>query len=154
MEQEGQLSLPIPELTLLPPSTNPVVVKYKPRNARAPKQAIQQSLPLFGASAKLHSIAIEKGYPTLSEQTLLTESIEHWDSNQNKIINLPVALVELLKKANASQEEWENAISLFQVAGADAALKYIEGLPTLRLLQQQKATKINNVFAHKDNCNN
>jgi hypothetical protein len=64
--QEGQLSLPISELALLPPCTNPVVVKYKPRNTKALRQAIQQSLPLFDASAKLHFIATEKGYPTLS----------------------------------------------------------------------------------------
>lgn len=148
VEQEGQLSLPISELALLPPCTNPAVVKYKPRNTKALRQAIQQSLPLFDASAKLHSIAIQKGYPTLSEQTLLTGTIEHWDSNQNKIINLPVAIVELLKEANASLEEQENAIALFQVAGADAALKYIEGLTTLRLLQQPTKGNRNQECVH------
>ena len=59
-------------------------------------------------------------------QTLLAATIQHWDSNQNKTINLPVAIVELIKEANASLEEWDRAIALFQVAGADAALKYIE----------------------------
>ena len=84
----------------------------------------------------------------MSEQTLLAGTIEYWNSNQNKIINLPVAIVELLKEANASLEEQENASALFQVAGADAALKYIEGLTTLRLLQQPTKGNRNQECVH------
>jgi hypothetical protein len=131
---DGQLSLPISQLTEFPLPQNPVVVKHKKRQPRKPKPiSIQHRLPLDGIEARLLSIHLNKGHQLQSSQTLMAEKVSYWSLEQRRQINLPQAIIDLLTDAKSSHEEWENALLLYQVAGPSAVLAFIEGLPIFRI---------------------
>jgi hypothetical protein len=65
----------------------------------------------------------------------LSTPIQHQKATQldtGKQIKLPAAIVSILKDKKASFQEWENAISLYQVAGSTGLLTYLEGLDSIR----------------------
>lgn len=131
---DGQLSLPIPQLTEFPLPQNPVVVKHKKRQPRKPKPiSIQHRLPLDGIEARLLSIHLNKGHQLQSSQTLMAEKVSYWSLEQRRQINLPQAIIDLLTDAKSTHEEWENAVLLYQVAGLSGVLAFIEGLPIFRI---------------------
>ncbi|MBR8839142.1 MAG: hypothetical protein DSM106950_35370 [Stigonema ocellatum SAG 48.90 = DSM 106950] len=129
----GQLSLYIPQLYVTHTPTNPVVVKPKRRvKTKKQKKFVQHTLPLEGITAELHHINIRYGGIPKSEQELLSETTPHLDLDSNKEVKLPSAIVQILQEKKASFDEWESAISLYQVGGLSCVLHYLEGLDSIR----------------------
>ncbi len=124
----GQLSLELSQCYEIPMPNNPIIVKPKREvKARREKKIVQHKLPLMGVAAKLHQINIRNGGIPKSEQELLLEITTHYDLD-NKEIKLPSAIVQILQDKKASLDEWESAISLYQVGGASCVLKYLESV--------------------------
>lgn len=133
--QNLQMGLPFGELLVFPLPKFPIY--YRDKSTSTPKKAkaarfIQLSLPLFGVAAQLHKINHAKGNPVLSEQELLSESVAHYDLERGEVIKLPNAIVEILKDKQASLNEWDSAIALYQVAGPQGVLSYLEGIDYFR----------------------
>lgn len=130
----GQLSLEISQLLNIKLPQEPVKIKTK-RRLSTPiqrRKATQLKLPLFNVAAQLHQINTSKSLEVINEQELLLETVVHHDLDTGKQIKLPAAIVSILKDKKASLQEWENAISLYQVAGSTALLTYLEGLDSIR----------------------
>ncbi|NMF65947.1 hypothetical protein DP113_33890 (plasmid) [Brasilonema octagenarum UFV-E1] len=157
-----QLSLELPQAYLIPTPQNPVVVKTKEvkqkRSYRGKVTHVtQQTLPLSGITAQLNEINLKSSGVPLSEQELLLETTPHFDLDTGKEIKLPTAIIKILNEKKASFQEWESAISLYQVAGASAILQYLNELdnwrnyhgnqsvkhPTIRVRKQTENEKVN-----------
>ncbi|MDV2994872.1 MAG: hypothetical protein N4J56_004526 [Chroococcidiopsis sp. SAG 2025] len=130
----GQTHLNLHQLLNIRPPQNPVKFKLKKRSNVQPRQRrlTQLRLPLFGVAAQLHQIQLAKNSQVMSQEELLLETVAHRDLSTSQEIQLPAALVEILKNKKASLKEWENAIGLYQVAGASGLLAYLEGLDSFR----------------------
>ncbi|RUS92897.1 hypothetical protein DSM106972_097920 [Dulcicalothrix desertica PCC 7102] len=130
----GQLSLEISQLLNIEIPQEPVKIKSKRRLSTPTKRQkpTQLKLPLFNVAAQLHQINTSKGFEVTSEQELLLETVVHHDLDTGNQIQLPAAVVSILKNKKASLQEWENAISLYQVAGSTALMTYLEGLDSIR----------------------
>jgi len=134
-----QMVLPLGQLLELP-LPKPTHIRQhlyktrKNRTASLPNLArpIQQTLPLTETEAKLQSIRIQKGYQPESSESLIAEKVSHWSLEQRREIMLPETLIDLLKAANATFDEWNNCIDLYQVVGLPGCLNYIQGLEYLR----------------------
>lgn len=136
---EKQMALPLRQMLELPAPKAAKIRQHlyktrKNRTAAKPKKAssIQQTLPLTGYLAELHSIRTQKGHQPESSESLMAERVSHWSLEQRREVVLPEALVELLKAANATSDEWNNCIDLYGVIGLPGCLNYIQGLEYLR----------------------
>lgn len=132
---EGQLSLTIPAAVLAVQSpVNPVIVTWKPKQKARPKQGVQLTLPIVGLEAELFRLRQEKRphLPPVSSQELLSEKVATWDSRENREVELPQVVIDLLLAQSASEREWQSAIDLYQIIGLGGVMEYIEGLPSLR----------------------
>ncbi|KYC34681.1 hypothetical protein WA1_50690 [Scytonema hofmannii PCC 7110] len=119
----GQLSLYIPQCYAVRTPTNPIVVKLKREiKTKKLKKFVQHTLPLEGISAELHQINIRHGGIPKSKQELLAETTSYLDVNTNKEVVLPSAIVQILQEKQASLDEWESAISLYQVGSPSCVL--------------------------------
>lgn len=49
-------------------------------------------------------------------------------------------VVDLLLAQAATDDEWHNAIDLYQIVGLSAVMKYIDGLPSVRQYFQTAGT--------------
>lgn len=135
IELEGQLSLPIPAAVLaVPEPVNPVVVTRIPKQKAKPKQGVQLSLPVVGLVAELFALRQSKRphLPPVSSQEILGEKVATWDYRENRELDLPQVVMDLLLAQGATQSEWHNAIDLYQIVGLSAVMKYIDGLPSVR----------------------
>ncbi|MEI2578017.1 hypothetical protein [Scytonema sp. PRP1] len=129
----GQLSLYIPQCYAVHTPTNPVVVKPKRKvKTKKQKKFVQHTLPLQGITAELNQINIRYGELPKSEQELLSETTPHLNLDTNKEVKLPSAIVQILQEKKASLDEWESAISLYQVGGPSCVLHYLEGKDSIR----------------------
>ncbi|MBW4622376.1 MAG: hypothetical protein KME17_23850 [Cyanosarcina radialis HA8281-LM2] len=130
----GQLSLPLPQLLSTIAPDNPVKIPTGVRRKSIASSATQSQLklPLFGVASQLHQIHLRQGKPTVSEQELLSETVAHRDLDTGKDIKLPTAIALILADKQASLDEWQSAIALYQVAGATGVVMYLEGLEDLR----------------------
>lgn len=130
----GQTHLNLHQLLNIHLPQNPVKFKLKKRSVAQPRERrlTQLSLPLFGVAAQLHQIQLAKNTQVMSQEELLRETVTHRDLSTSQEIQLPSALVEILKDKKASLKEWESAIGLYQVAGASGLLAYLEGLDSFR----------------------
>jgi hypothetical protein len=156
-----QLSLELPQAYLIPTPQNPVVVKSKvvkqKRSYRKVTRVTQQTLPLSGITAQLNEINLKSSGVPLSEQELLLETTPYFDLDTGKEIKIPIAIIKILNDKKASFQEWESAISLYQVAGASAILQYLNELdnwrnyrgnqpdehPTTKVIKQSENKKVN-----------
>lgn len=134
LDKQGQFSLELPQLLNLKLPQNPVKLRAKrplPNSVKHSK-SLQLKLPISGIAFQLHQINLTKGGQITSEQELLLETVVYRNLDTGKEIHLPAAIIEILKNKQASPNEWENAIDLYQVAGAKGILAYLEGLDNLR----------------------
>jgi hypothetical protein len=138
----GQLSLHIPQCYAVPTPTNPVVVRSKRKvKTKKQKKFVQHTLPIVGIAAELHQINIRHGGVLKSEQQLLSETALHLDLDTNKEVKLPSAIIQILQEKKASLDEWESAISLYQVGGGSCVLSYLEGLDSIRQFKKVQSLK-------------
>ncbi len=138
----GQLSLYIPQCYAVHTPTNPVVVEPKRKvKTKKQKKFVQHTLPLQGITAELHQINIRHGGIPKSEQELLSETTLYLDLDTNKEVKLPSAIIQILQEKKASLDEWESAISLYQVGGASCVLSYLEGLDLIRKFKKVQFVK-------------
>ena len=130
----GQTHLNLHQFLNIRPPQNPVKFKFKKRSSARSRQRrlTQLRLPLFGVAAQLHQINLAKNSQVISQEELFLETVAHLDLVTGKEIKLPAAIVELLKDKKADLNEWESAISLYQVAGPSGLLAYLEGLDSFR----------------------
>lgn len=131
--QTGQLVLPIKQALAIPKPTNPVVVIWKPKQTRE-KKNIQLSMPVFGTEAELfqHRLKYRPHLPPTSSQEILAEKITTWSMRDKREVELPQAVVDVLRTMGANDEEWQSAMDLFEVAGMSCAMDYAQALPSLR----------------------
>lgn len=129
----GQLVLPIQQALAIPQPTNPVIVTWKPKQARE-KKNVQLSIPVFGVEAELfqHRLKYRPHLPPISSQEILAEKISTWSIRDKREVELPQAVVDVLRTMGANDEEWQSAMDLFEVAGIPCAMEYAQGLPTFR----------------------
>ncbi len=55
-----------------------------------------------------------------------------WDWRNNTEVELPQVVIDLLLAQRANDQEWQNAIDLYQFVGLSSVMNYIDGLPSLR----------------------
>ena len=135
LQIEGQLSLPISAAVLtVPKAVNPVVVTWKPKQKLKPKQGVQLTLPVVGLEAELFGLRQQKRshLPPVSSQELLSEKVPTWDRRENREVELPQVVIDLLLAGGANDQEWHSAIDLYQIIGLGGVMRYIEGLPSVR----------------------
>lgn len=135
LQLEGQLSLPIPAAVLtVPKAVNPVVVTWKPKQKAKPKQGVQLSLPVVGLKAELFGLRQSKRPHLLpaSSQEILGEKVLTWDCRENKEVELPQVVIDLLLAQGANDHEWHSAIDLYQIIGLGGVMRYVKGLPSVR----------------------
>ena len=70
--------------------------------------------------------------PPVSSQELLAEKTATWDYSDNREVELPQVVIDLLLAHAANDEEWQNAIDLYPIVRLTSVMKYIDGLPSLR----------------------
>jgi hypothetical protein len=133
----GQLSLPFnlrsQEAPTLRIKAAKVSLHHPPKNTgcKLPQPKLQQqTLPLWGAVAQLHAIALRNG-----EKHQSTESLLFSELNGRK--HLPKPLLVLLEDMQATETEKEDALRMYQVCGADGALNFVQGLPHLRAMHRK-----------------
>lgn len=129
----GQLVLPIQQALAIPKPTNPVIVTWKPKKERE-KKDIQLSMPVFGVEAEVFKYRL-KYRPHLtptSSQEILAEKITTWSMRDSREVELPQAIADVLRFMYASDEEWQFAIDLVEVAGMPCAMEYAQALPSFR----------------------
>lgn len=112
-----QLTLPFPQSSILPPPPSKIERKHLyPRDKSKPTQERQkifqqQSLPLFGAVAKLQAYATRRGeFPQSSEALLEGKGIYY--SLDGKKIPIPEAILKLIAEYNCSAVEAEAIVNL------------------------------------------
>lgn len=135
LEPCGQLSLPIPVAVLaVAEPINPVVVTWKPKQKLKQKQGVQLTLPVVGLEAKLLGLRQSKHphLPPVSSQELLGEKVATWDCRENREIELPQVVIDLLLAGGVNDHEWHSAIDLYQIIGLSGVMQYIDGLPSVR----------------------
>ena len=132
--KEGQLSLPLSTVLDIPPPVNPVVVNWKPKGKARAKDGVQLSLPITGLEAKLFSLRQQARphLPPVSSTELLGEKVLTWNARDQKEVELPQVIIDLLLAQSASEDEWESAIDLFGVIGLSSTINYVESLPVFR----------------------
>lgn len=129
----GQLVLPIEQALAIPKPTNPVIVAWKPKKGRE-KKDIQLSMPVFGVEAELfqYRLKYHPHLPPTSSQEILAEKITTWSMRDRQKVELPQAIADVLRAMGANDEEWQDAIDLFGVAGMPCAMEYAQALPSFR----------------------
>lgn len=135
LQLEGQLALPISAAVLtVPKAVNPVVVTWKPKQKLKPKQGVQLTLPVVGLEAELFRLRQSKRphLPPVSSQELLSEKVATWDCRENREIELPQVVIDLLLAQGANDKEWHSALDLYQIIGLGGVMRYMEGLPSVR----------------------
>lgn len=135
LQLEGQLSVLISAAVLaVPEPVNPVVVTWKPKQKLKPKQGIELSLPVVGLEAQLFRLRQEKrpDLPPVSSQEILGEKVSTWDCRENKEVELPQVVIDLLLDLGANESEWHSAIDLYEIIGLGGVMQYINGLPFVR----------------------
>lgn len=70
----------------------------------------------------------------------MSETISYLDLKTNKEIKIPSAIAQILQEKKASLDEWESAISLYQVSGSSCVLQYLAGLDDIRKLNRIQQT--------------
>ncbi|NJO94104.1 MAG: hypothetical protein HC820_06620, partial [Hydrococcus sp. RM1_1_31] len=91
----------------------------------------QQTLPLFGAAAKLQAYAYRRGEPTQSTQTLLEGKGVYYSLDGEKI-PVPEAILKLLAQYECSAVEAERIVQLYGVLQPKDLLTIIEQIPLMR----------------------
>ena len=132
--KEGQLCLSLSTVLDIPPPVNPVVVNWKPKGKARAKDGVQLSLPITGLEAKLFSLRQQARphLPPVSSTELLGEKVLTWNARDQKEVELPQVIIDLLLAQSASEDEWESAIALFGVIGLAATINFVEALPVFR----------------------
>lgn len=132
-----QLTLPIPQVQVLPPPPPTIERKHlypkdksKLRQKKL-KTSQQQTLPLFGAAAKLQSYATRRGEPTQSAESLLEGKGIYYSLDGEKI-SVPEAILKLLAEYECSVVEAEAIVNLAGVLNPKDLLKIIEQIPLMR----------------------
>lgn len=132
-----QLSLPIPQSSILPPPPPTIERKYLyPKDKSLPrrehqKKFQQQSLPLFGAVAQLQNYATRRGELLQSSETLLEGNGIYYSLNGKKI-PVPDAILKLMAEYNCSAIEAEAIVNLSGVINSKDLLHIIEQIPQMR----------------------
>jgi hypothetical protein len=70
--------------------------------------------------------------PPVSSQELLAEKVSAWNHREKREVELPQVLIDLLLAQEASAQQWQSAMDLYEIVGLATAMRLVEGLPALR----------------------
>lgn len=119
-------------------------VKKKQVSKRATTKPVQLTLPLNDTAYRLHQMSQAKGNDWMAKEQLLEAKETYYSLDEQRAINIPEALVDMLKNFQATHEEWEKVVGMFELCGLFAAMRYAEGLPYLRQLAADASNQVIN----------